>query len=60
MIELTNVTKRYRSTIAVDHLSSEEPGEVTGFLGPNGAGNSTTMRMPLDLRRVRHLGARGP
>jgi ABC-2 type transport system ATP-binding protein len=46
MIELTEVTKRYGPTTAVDQLSFEvRPGEVTGFLGPNGAGKSTTMRM---------------
>jgi ABC-2 type transport system ATP-binding protein len=50
MIELTDVTKRYGSTMAVDHLSFEvRPGEVTGFLGPNGAGKSTTMRMIVGL-----------
>ena len=50
MIELTDVTKRYGSTVAVDHLSFEvRPGEVTGFLGPNGAGKSTTMRMIVGL-----------
>jgi ABC-2 type transport system ATP-binding protein len=50
MIELSNVTKRYGSTVAVDHLSFEvRPGEVTGFLGPNGAGKSTTMRMIVGL-----------
>jgi ABC-2 type transport system ATP-binding protein len=50
MIELTDLTKRYGSTVAVDHLSFQvRPGEVTGFLGPNGAGKSTTMRMMMDL-----------
>ena len=50
MIELRNVTKRYGSTVAVNHLSFEvRPGEVTGFLGPNGAGKSTTMRMIVGL-----------
>jgi ABC-2 type transport system ATP-binding protein len=50
MIELTDVTKRYGSTVAVDHLSFEvRSGEVTGFLGPNGAGKSTTMRMIVGL-----------
>ena len=50
MIELTDVTKRYGATVAVDHLSFEvRPGEVTGFLGPNGAGKSTTMRMIVGL-----------
>ncbi len=50
MIELTNITKRYGPTLAVDQLSFEvRPGEVTGFLGPNGAGKSTTMRMIVGL-----------
>jgi ABC-2 type transport system ATP-binding protein len=50
MIQLNDVTKRYGTTVAVDHLSFEvRPGEVTGFLGPNGAGKSTTMRMVVGL-----------
>jgi ABC-2 type transport system ATP-binding protein len=50
MIKLTDVTKRYGTTVAVDHLSFDvRPGEVTGFLGPNGAGKSTTMRMVVGL-----------
>ena len=50
MIEVTNLTKRYGATTAVDNLSfSVRPGIVTGFLGPNGAGKSTTMRMILGL-----------
>ncbi len=50
MIEISNVTKRYGSTVAVDELSfGVRAGEVTGFLGPNGAGKSTTMRMMVGL-----------
>ncbi len=46
MIEVSNLSKRYGDTLAVDNLSfSVESGTVTGFLGPNGAGKSTTMRM---------------
>ena len=52
MIEVTDLTKRYGSTVAVDGLSFQvKPGVVTGFLGPNGAGKSTTMRMILGLDR---------
>lgn len=50
VIEANHLTKRYRSTTAVDDLSFRvEPGRVTGFLGPNGAGKSTTMRLILGL-----------
>ncbi len=51
-IEVRNLTKRYRKTVAVDDLSfSVEAGRVTGFLGPNGAGKTTTMRALLGLLR---------
>ncbi len=52
MIEVTHLTKRYGSHVAVDDLSfTVRPGVVTGFLGPNGAGKSTTMRVILGLDR---------
>ena len=52
MIETNGLTKRYGSTTAVDHMSfTVQPGLVTGFLGPNGAGTSTTMRMIVGLDR---------
>ncbi|MBM3324708.1 MAG: ATP-binding cassette domain-containing protein [Calditrichaeota bacterium] len=46
MIELRNVTKSYSGKKAVDDISfSVERGEILGFLGPNAAGKTTTMRM---------------
>lgn len=46
MIELDQLTKKFGTFTAVDHLSFEVPkGQVLGFLGPNGAGKSTTMKM---------------
>ena len=49
-IELTDLSKRYPSLVAVDHLNLEvKKGEIFGFLGPNGAGKSTTLRMLLSL-----------
>ncbi|MEO3930727.1 ATP-binding cassette domain-containing protein [Micromonosporaceae bacterium B7E4] len=52
MITLTELTKHFGATTAVDRLSlSITPGRVTGFLGPNGAGKSTTIRMILGLDR---------
>ena len=48
MIEVSDLSKTFGRTVAVDHLSFQvRPGMVTGFLGPNGAGKSTTMRMIL-------------
>ncbi|TDE58884.1 ATP-binding cassette domain-containing protein [Nonomuraea mesophila] len=50
MIEVTELTKLYGSTRAVSGLTFDvKPGQVTGFLGHNGAGKSTTMRMILGL-----------
>jgi ABC-2 type transport system ATP-binding protein len=46
MITTNNLSKRYGDKLAVDGLTfSVAPGEVLGFLGANGAGKSTTMRM---------------
>lgn len=46
MIKVSQLTKRYARTIAVDQISFEvAKGQIVGFLGPNGAGKTTTMRM---------------
>ena len=46
MIEVKNLTKRYRERAAIEDLSFEvKEGEIIGFLGPNGAGKTTTMRV---------------
>ncbi|HJT87678.1 MAG TPA: ABC transporter ATP-binding protein [Bryobacteraceae bacterium] len=46
MLELLNVSKRFRGIVAVDRVSFQaRRGEVTGYLGPNGSGKSTTMKM---------------
>ena len=50
MISARRLSKRYGDVLAVDDLSFDvRPGAVTGFLGANGAGKSTTMRMVLGL-----------
>jgi ABC-2 type transport system ATP-binding protein len=46
VITVSQLTKVYGQTLAVDHISFEVPeGQIVGFLGPNGAGKSTTLRM---------------
>lgn len=49
---LDAVTKRFGDTVAVDDLSfAVAPGQVFGFLGGNGAGKTTSLRMTLDIIR---------
>jgi ABC-2 type transport system ATP-binding protein len=44
-ITVSNYTKQYDKTLAVDKLSLDvEAGQVLGLLGPNGAGKTTTLR----------------
>jgi ABC-2 type transport system ATP-binding protein len=51
-VEVQGVWKRYGETDVVVDLSFDvRPGEVLGFLGPNGSGKTTTMRMILDIVR---------
>jgi ABC-2 type transport system ATP-binding protein len=46
MLQLRNVSKRFRGVVAVDSVTfSARAGEITGYLGPNGSGKSTTMKM---------------
>ena len=52
VIHVSNITKDFKEVKAVDDLSfTVNPGEVYGFLGQNGAGKSTTIRMLLTLIR---------
>src|ERR1700683_5656720 len=45
-VEIRNVTKTFGAVTAVDDLSLAVPqGSVYGFIGPNGSGKTTTMRM---------------
>ena len=45
-----NLTRRFGDFVAVDHLNLEvAPGQVLGYLGPNGSGKTTTIRMLLGL-----------
>lgn len=50
IIKLENLSKKYGSFYAVNHLNLEiNKGEIFGLLGPNGAGKSTTILMMLGL-----------
>jgi ABC-2 type transport system ATP-binding protein len=51
-VDVRSVWKRYGDTDVVVDLSFDvRPGEVLGFLGPNGSGKTTTLRMILDIVR---------
>jgi ABC-2 type transport system ATP-binding protein len=51
-IDVRGLTKRFGSKTAVDHVDIQVPrGEVWGFLGPNGSGKTTTIRMLCGLLR---------
>jgi len=52
VLQTKDLTKTYRKRTVVDRLSlSVERGDIFGFLGQNGAGKSTTIRMALGLVR---------
>jgi ABC-2 type transport system ATP-binding protein len=49
-IRLTDVTKRFDGVTAVDRLTLAVPdGSIYGFIGPNGSGKTTTLRMIMHL-----------
>ena len=62
VIELESVTKTFGDFIAVDDLSLSVPkGAIYGFIGPNGSGKTTTLRMIMrilhpDVGKIRVLG----
>jgi len=63
-LEVKSLTKRYGSVIGVEDVTfAIEPGEIFGYLGPNGSGKTTTIRCIMGLLRptrgqVHVLGAR--
>src|ERR1700733_3762571 len=51
-IDVHGLTKRFGEKVAVDSIDIAVPyGEVWGFLGPNGSGKTTTIRMLCGLLR---------
>ncbi len=58
VVRADSLTKRFGDFTAVDRVSFEIPaGEVAGFLGPNGSGKTTTIRMLLGLLQPSSGGA---
>ncbi len=49
LLRAEKLTKRYGSVIALDEVSFEIGGTITGLLGPNGAGKSTAIKLFLGL-----------
>ena len=49
LIQLTKLTKRYGSIVALDTLDATIDGKIIGLLGPNGAGKSTLLKCLLGL-----------
>lgn len=59
ILATTSLTKHYGKTLALDSLDLELPeGGLFGFLGPNGSGKTTTIRLLLGLLRPTSGGAR--
>lgn len=49
-IEVTNLVKRYKELVALDHFNlTVKSGEIFGLLGPNGSGKTTTINCILSL-----------
>jgi len=51
-LEIRDVTKQFGTVVAVNRLSLTVPeGSIYGFIGPNGSGKTTTIRMIMDILR---------
>lgn len=50
ILEAHDLTKEYRHTIALDHIDLKiEKGKIYGFIGQNGAGKTTFLRLVTGL-----------
>ena len=54
ILEIKHVTKKFGKKTIIDDMSfSVEPGEVYGFLGPNGSGKTTIIKMIMGLLKIK-------
>lgn len=52
VLQVDNLSRSYKDNKAVNDISfSVNPGEIVGFIGPNGSGKTTTLKCILDLIR---------
>lgn len=52
IIQTSDLTKHYGDIVGIEAMNlTVEPGEIFGFLGPNGSGKTTTIHLLLDLIR---------
>jgi ABC-2 type transport system ATP-binding protein len=59
VIDVHGLTKKFGSKVAVDNVDLKvSRGEIVGFLGPNGSGKTTTIRMICGLLRPERARAR--
>jgi len=59
VIDAKDLTRRFGDFVAVDHITFQVMrGEIVGYLGPNGSGKTTTLRMLLGLLRPSEGSAR--
>ena len=50
ILEAHDLTKKYRHTVALDHIDLQiEKGKIYGFIGQNGAGKTTFLRLVTGL-----------
>lgn len=56
ILEAKSLTKEYKQTLALDHINLQiKKGKIYGFIGQNGAGKTTFLRLGLRFQQVVHF-----